>query len=598
MADATVTLGLNASEFKSGLNRAQGDVNVFAQNSQKSFARLGAAAAKAGGGGAKFQLGNMGAQLQDVAVQAQMGTSALTILAQQGSQVAGAFGPMGMAVGAGVAVFGALAMAVAKNKEAFDKAIAGADGFVNSLNQLSSTASVDEIASALGKGAEQMKTLREEADKLSTVMGYITANAGGIFSGKGASARSLESDYAQGDAMMAKVEAGKQAVAIGERETKIAELLAAGKKAEADEAQRLLDLEREITAIRSKGFTKNSEDKLIEQATRRSLAGGGEDEAAKRKDESQRRVSGQRGLAEARRSVEQFGESDPDKLKRLEHERAKLAHEVTAAKGDEFKQMQLATDLAKKDLDILQTKKAIEDEIVRSKKEQADEAERAFNKEADAQKEASEKAETAAKEAKSQSEARAEIEAQMQILRAKASNQTELAKELERELEIRRRAKNIVDQTGVSLKSAISASREMQSLQDEAKGKLSSGADTDGDGFISKREQRKSDLEQKRGQRKADSIKGFSRDQKGLSAFGGLREFYGMQVDREWTGRDSVGSRFVETAYGKTARHITSAGIKDRADDYAKMGMQDYMIPLLKAVEQLNTTMDDKLTVD
>lgn len=528
MADATVTLGLNAAEFKSGLNRAQGDVNAFAQNSQKSFARLGAAAAKAGGGGAKFQLGNMGAQLQDVAVQAQMGTSALTIFAQQGSQVAGAFGPMGMVVGAGVAVFGALAMAVAKNKEAFDKAVAGADGFVNSLNQLSSTASVDEIASALGKGAEQMKTLREEADKLGTVMGYITANAGGIFSGKGASVRGLEADYAQGDAMMARVEAGKQAVAIGERETKIAELLAAGKKTEADEAQRLLDLERQITAIRAKGFTKPTEDKLIEQATRRSEVSGGGDEAAKRKDESQRRVSGQRGLAEARRAVEQFGESDPDKLKRLEHERAKLAHEVAAAKGDEFKQMQLAADLAKKDLDILQTKKAIEDEIARLKREQADEAERAFDKEAASQKEAKDKAESAAKEAKSQSSAKADLETQMKILAAKASGQTELADQLEKEAEIRSRAKDIADQTGVSVAKAMAISRQFQDLQDAAD-KTKDRPEGRIQGYSSERQGGAGAARGRAAQRAADSAAGragaYSR------GFGGLAEFNANQID-------------------------------------------------------------------
>jgi hypothetical protein len=69
-----------------------------------------------------------------------------------------------------------------------------------------------------------------------------------------------------------------------------------------------------------------------------------------------------------------------------------------------------------------------------------------------------------------------------------------------------------------------------------------------------------------------------------------------MQVDREWMGRDSVGSRFYGN--GETASSITSAGIKDRADQWKTLGMDEFMIPLLKAVEQLNTTMNDKLTVD
>lgn len=47
---------------------------------------------------------NLGWQLQDVAVQAQMGTNWFTIIAQQGSQFVSAFGPMGAMIGAGIAV--------------------------------------------------------------------------------------------------------------------------------------------------------------------------------------------------------------------------------------------------------------------------------------------------------------------------------------------------------------------------------------------------------------------------------------------------------------------------------------------------------------
>lgn len=52
--------------------------------------------------------GQIGYQLQDIAVQAQMGTSALVILGQQGSQVASVFGPTGAMVGAIIAVGAAL----------------------------------------------------------------------------------------------------------------------------------------------------------------------------------------------------------------------------------------------------------------------------------------------------------------------------------------------------------------------------------------------------------------------------------------------------------------------------------------------------------
>jgi hypothetical protein len=69
--------------------------------------------AKASGqaaGGFKLMKGgaaNLSMQLQDVAVQAQAGTAATTILAQQGPQIASAFGPAGAAFGAVIA-FGSL----------------------------------------------------------------------------------------------------------------------------------------------------------------------------------------------------------------------------------------------------------------------------------------------------------------------------------------------------------------------------------------------------------------------------------------------------------------------------------------------------------
>lgn len=50
---------------------------------------------------------NLGWQMQDVAVQMQMGTNAFVIFSQQGSQIASSFGPWGAAIGAGIAVVGA-----------------------------------------------------------------------------------------------------------------------------------------------------------------------------------------------------------------------------------------------------------------------------------------------------------------------------------------------------------------------------------------------------------------------------------------------------------------------------------------------------------
>lgn len=56
--------------------------------------------------GFRGQMQNIGFQAQDIAVQMQMGTNAMVIFSQQGSQLAAGFGPTGAIVGAGIAFAG------------------------------------------------------------------------------------------------------------------------------------------------------------------------------------------------------------------------------------------------------------------------------------------------------------------------------------------------------------------------------------------------------------------------------------------------------------------------------------------------------------
>lgn len=71
--------------------------------------------------GLRGQAQNLGWQLQDVAVQAQMGTDGLIILGQQGSQLASGFGATGALIGAGIAVgaaaIGVISKAMGDSKE-------------------------------------------------------------------------------------------------------------------------------------------------------------------------------------------------------------------------------------------------------------------------------------------------------------------------------------------------------------------------------------------------------------------------------------------------------------------------------------------------
>jgi hypothetical protein len=91
--------------------------------------------------GLRGQAQNLGWQLQDVAVQAQMGTNALVILGQQGSQLASGFGATGALVGAGIAVVSALlgvAMASSKTTDELKKQKVSVDEIANSYDTATS----------------------------------------------------------------------------------------------------------------------------------------------------------------------------------------------------------------------------------------------------------------------------------------------------------------------------------------------------------------------------------------------------------------------------------------------------------------------------
>lgn len=124
-----------------------------AENSMSHFTPTMTGTAKAvkeAGEQFQFMKGGMsgvGFQLQDIAIQAQMGTSAFVILGQQGSQIASMFGPGGAMVGAFIAVGAALAGVLAPSL----------------MESKSSAELLEESLSELGK---IMTTTGDDADVL------------------------------------------------------------------------------------------------------------------------------------------------------------------------------------------------------------------------------------------------------------------------------------------------------------------------------------------------------------------------------------------------------------------------------------------------
>lgn len=108
MADFGANMILKAKfdskDFDQGMHRAQKRTKDFQQSTKKADGQL-----RMMRGG----LGQLGHQVQDVAVQLQMGQNAMLVFGQQGSQVASLFGPRGALIGAVLAVGAAIATSLA-----------------------------------------------------------------------------------------------------------------------------------------------------------------------------------------------------------------------------------------------------------------------------------------------------------------------------------------------------------------------------------------------------------------------------------------------------------------------------------------------------
>tara|TARA_R110002124_G_C8974544_1_gene515738 strand:+ start:1767 stop:3896 length:2130 start_codon:yes stop_codon:yes gene_type:complete len=108
--------------------------------------------------GASFQAANFSYQIQDIAVQAQMGTSPLVIFAQQFPQMAVGMGAAAGAIGAAVAILGALGTAVIDTSTSMDR-----------LQK-----AIEKVQAVITIGAGGVANYSEEMQKLNTISEVLT----------------------------------------------------------------------------------------------------------------------------------------------------------------------------------------------------------------------------------------------------------------------------------------------------------------------------------------------------------------------------------------------------------------------------------------
>lgn len=172
------------------LNSAMSESQKIASNAEPRMTRVATAVRAAGASANKssFQMTNLSYQIQDVAVQAQMGTNAFIIMGQQLPQMLVGMGAGAAAIGALIAILGGLATALIKSKSPmvqFEKAVEqvkatmtlGADGVVNyadelkELNKVSQQLAKIKLAEAILNQNEVIKNssklIVESAEKTS-----------------------------------------------------------------------------------------------------------------------------------------------------------------------------------------------------------------------------------------------------------------------------------------------------------------------------------------------------------------------------------------------------------------------------------------------
>lgn len=330
----------------------------------------------AGGGGGsgsgKFQAGMLGQQLQDIAVQAQMGVSPITILAQQGSQLAGIFGTGGAIVGAGIAVGGALMTMGVKGNEAFEGLIQRGKDLHDEIVKIVDSGSLDQLLEAFDKVEKQNTAISAERKSIGSVGGAFSGGWGMIMGGKSEAEKLNDLKKAEIQAQWDLVNAEQVALLISERQIKVNELRAKGKDAEADALERQLKLEAQIERIRGSNMSpevkKELEANVRESARLEDLKTVKDRDATNDKkweQDAEKRISALSAYAEAEHAVEVASMTAAEKLVDLNRQRLDLERQIKAESDDE-KKLQLATE-----------RERIEAQIVTSQTATAKEAENA-----------------------------------------------------------------------------------------------------------------------------------------------------------------------------------------------------------------------------
>ena len=157
MAGKQVNIDIKTTANTAGVEQATNSLQKLGETTTTSLNVSNKEASRFGA-----RMANVGNQLQDVAVQAQSGTSAITILAQQGPQLLGSFGPQGAIAGAVLAAGALILSTMIKTTEAAKKAAQDAWTAADEFAQKAK----DAFKEAGGKEADEFISKQERIVRL------------------------------------------------------------------------------------------------------------------------------------------------------------------------------------------------------------------------------------------------------------------------------------------------------------------------------------------------------------------------------------------------------------------------------------------------
>jgi hypothetical protein len=402
MSDATVKLGWDNSAARAGAAEAVAIAQQVGVRSEKALSKVGLPSSF---GMQKGGAGQIAMQIQDIAVQAQAGTSALTIFAQQGPQIMGAFGELGAIAGGFAAVGGAAIYAGMKSSEAMREMLNETMALSRETALLAQgSASLESLIDVYSRLADQRKKLSDAAEsKRGSLMEMLQEVAATVGLAEGNFEQRSEADTAGVVLKKQQLALQKNIVSASEQEVELAELRAQGDEKSAEKLERYYKMQRQIADIQGTEVDEGTKAKLINNAIR---------------------------------------------LYEISNRQKAESFDIAKSLQDQVNFSEQLLAPYREFLSFLEQAKTKQDALTNAAK-----AQRALD----------------AAKGKQESTLRADAEKELEILRMKASGQDETASAMEKQLAIQQQARQIADSLNVSYKKALEMARERVELEEKIK---------------------------------------------------------------------------------------------------------------------------------